>query len=359
MRQRRSSLIVVRTLASLALLILLPLDAVASLDVDRTLPAELPDELSASDWQSIRAAYEHHRHAVRPASGEHGRYQARNPSQRYLSTFDGHGVRITPDHGRWKWGLELAAWGADGALGEAAEIEATETKGPRTIYAYADGLEEWYVNRSNGLEHGFTVQQPPAGEAGSLRFELRVLGDLVPRVAADGLGASFVNEAGLAELNYGGLKVWDADGQMLPAEMEAAGARLALNVDTTGARYPITVDPLVQQAYLKASNTDSSDGFGVSVAISGDTVVVGADGEDSNATVVDGDQANNDASKAGAAYVFVRTAGGWSQQAYLKASNAESNDRFGASVAVSAATPWWWVRNSRTVTPKSSMAMRQ
>src|SRR5262249_39444615 len=96
--------------------------------------------------------------------------------------------------------------------------------------------------------------------------------------------------------------------------------------------------PIAQQAYLKASNTGAGDGFGISVAISGDTVVVGAHGEDSNATGVNGNQADNSASSSGAAYVFVRTGGVWSQQAYLKASNTGMNDRFGWSVAVSGDT---------------------
>jgi hypothetical protein len=56
-----------------------------------------------------------------------------------------------------------------------------------------------------------------------------------------------------------------------------------------------------QQAYLKASNTDAVDEFGYSVAISGDTVVVGAIGEDSNATGVDGNQSDNSVGSAGAA----------------------------------------------------------
>ena len=66
-----------------------------------------------------------------------------------------------------------------------------------------------------------------------------------------------------------------------------------------------------QQAYLKASNTDASDAFGISVAISGDTLVVAAYGEDSKATEVNGDQTDNSASQAGAAYVFVRTGVTW------------------------------------------------
>src|SRR5262249_59362196 len=60
-----------------------------------------------------------------------------------------------------------------------------------------------------------------------------------------------------------------------------------------------------------------------------DTVVVGAAGEASNATGVNGNQADNSAMGAGAAYVFVRDGTTWSQQAYLKASNTNAGDYFG------------------------------
>ena len=93
-----------------------------------------------------------------------------------------------------------------------------------------------------------------------------------------------------------------------------------------------------QQAYLKASNTGAGDAFGSSVAISGDTLVVGASDEDSNARVVDGSQTNSLAANSGAAYVFVRDGSTWRQQAYLKASNTDNNDRFGGSVAISGDT---------------------
>ena len=93
-----------------------------------------------------------------------------------------------------------------------------------------------------------------------------------------------------------------------------------------------------QQAYIKASNTGANDYFGLSVALSGDTLVVGAIWEDSNATGVNGNQNDNSALQAGAAYVFVRNGTNWSQQAYLKASNTGSGDSFGGSVAVSGDT---------------------
>jgi hypothetical protein len=100
-------------------------------------------------------------------------------------------------------------------------------------------------------------------------------------------------------------------------------------------------EPGAQEAYVKASNPDQDDIFGVSVALDGNTLVVGAPGESSAARGVDpgpAAEANDDATAAGAVYVFVRSAGTWSQQAYLKASNADAFDFFGMSVAVSGNT---------------------
>lgn len=92
---------------------------------------------------------------------------------------------------------------------------------------------------------------------------------------------------------------------------------------------------VVPTAYLKASNTDSNDYFGDSVAIDGDTLAVGAYREASAAKGINGDQEDNSAPDAGAVYVFVRDAGEWRQEAYLKASNAAAGDLFGRAVALS------------------------
>jgi hypothetical protein len=94
-------------------------------------------------------------------------------------------------------------------------------------------------------------------------------------------------------------------------------------------------DSWAQTAYLKASNTGSGDEFGSSVAIDGDTLAVGSRLEDSDATGTEGDQADDTAKDAGAVYVFVRSDGGWAQQAYLKASNTDNGDQFGTRVALS------------------------
>ncbi len=111
---------------------------------------------------------------------------------------------------------------------------------------------------------------------------------------------------------------------------------------SAGAAYVFSRDSggvWTQQAYVKASNTDAGDRFGQSVALSGDgnTLAMGADREDSAAIGVNGDQADNSAFGAGAAYVFTRDSGGvWTQQAYVKASNTDADDFFGGSAALSA-----------------------
>jgi len=89
-----------------------------------------------------------------------------------------------------------------------------------------------------------------------------------------------------------------------------------------------------QQAYIKASNTGTGDGFGRSVSLYGDTIVVGACGEASAATGINGDQSNNDAPASGAVYVFTRSGTTWSQQAYIKASNTGASDLFGWNISL-------------------------
>jgi trimeric autotransporter adhesin len=69
---------------------------------------------------------------------------------------------------------------------------------------------------------------------------------------------------------------------------------------------------------------------------SGTTLAVGATGEASASTAINGDQANNAAGGAGAVYIFTNNIVNWTQSAYIKAPNAEPSDAFGAAVALSA-----------------------
>ncbi|MEE9494165.1 MAG: cadherin-like beta sandwich domain-containing protein [Gammaproteobacteria bacterium] len=119
-------------------------------------------------------------------------------------------------------------------------------------------------------------------------------------------------------------------------------------------QFPLIVDPLeprviksgavyvftgnganwTQQAYIKASNPGADDRFSSSLALQGDTLVIGAPREDSNATGINSDELNNSAIDAGAVYVYKRNGATWTQNAYLKASNTQADARFGNSVTI-------------------------
>jgi hypothetical protein len=89
-------------------------------------------------------------------------------------------------------------------------------------------------------------------------------------------------------------------------------------------------------AYVKASNTGKDHQFGAAVALSGDgnTLAVGAVGENSTTKGING-RATGSAEYTGAVYVYTRSAAGWKQQAYIKASNTREGALFGNALALS------------------------
>jgi hypothetical protein len=157
--------------------------------------------------------------------------------------------------------------------------------------------------------------------------------------------------------NFGSSVVLSRDGNtMAVASYYEASAATGINGNQTdrsipeaGAVYVFTRTGATwsQQAYIKASNTGNAgagdslpegDQFGYSMALSadGNTLAVGAIGEDSNATGIEGNQADNSMNQSGAEYVFTRTGTTWAQQAYIKSTMTRPNVLFGYSSGLSA-----------------------
>lgn len=235
---------------------------------------KLPDGLSRSDWAGIQKAHSLERHRVAPLVGQAGVWQARNPGQAWRTYFDGRGFRVEPDTGAWTWGLELSRYGIADEQHEVGGEAQVTTDATRVSYAWGAELEEWFVNDTRGLEHGFTLRERPGSGTGPLTLDLTVRGGLQPVALPSGRSVTFVDARGMAVVTYAGLMVLDADGHELSARLEVEDTALKVVVADQGARYPVTIDPVAQQAYLKATNTGAGDEFGYSVAVSGDTVVV-------------------------------------------------------------------------------------
>ncbi len=148
-------------------------------------------------------------------------------------------------------------------------------------------------------------------------------------------------KAGLVQANasFGLAAAVSGDTVVVGAQLDGGTASEPTLV-FTGSAYVFVRDGSTwsQQARLKANEPGRGDIFGITADIAGSTIVVGAMSEDSRATGVNGNPADNSASGSGAAYVFVRQDSNWIQTAYLKASNTEAGDSFGSSVAISGTT---------------------
>ena len=190
-----------------------------------------------------------------------------------------------------------------------------------------EALTEWYRDTALGLEQGFTIHEAPPG-AGPLVLKFDLSTGLAGAANADGRGLSFTAPDGKI-LHYDHLAAWDADGTPLEAALIYFPNQIVLQVNNQEAVYPITIDPLIYiEQKVIASDGAAGDNFGWSVALSGDTALVGADYDD-----VVGANDNQ-----GSVYVFTRSGTVWSQQAKLTGSNGEAGDIFGNSVALSGDT---------------------
>lgn len=127
--------------------------------------------------------------------------------------------------------------------------------------------------------------------------------------------------------------------------IDGLGKKIAVGANTTGLMpansgrvYVYRLDNMMKwevNAVLQASNPDDGDGFGWSVAFSGDgeTLAIGAYHEDSAAAT---NPADNSLEDSGAVYIFTPIGGSWNQRAYLKAMSPSTQDLFGYQVALNA-----------------------
>jgi hypothetical protein len=89
-----------------------------------------------------------------------------------------------------------------------------------------------------------------------------------------------------------------------------------------------------EEAYIKANNSAAADGFGASVALSRDALLVGAPWQDGAKAGVNATRTSSGANDSGAAYLFVRAGNTWSEQVYFKADAPAAGDYFGSDVAI-------------------------
>jgi len=219
-------------------------------------------------------------------------YHAANRANGLRFYFTAEGLRVVSRKEKnptWNAGLELVA------LKRGEDYLRLPRDGKPSVnhgrIAFNRGLlTEWYENRSEGLEQGFTIEERIEG-SGELLLSLRVEGDVTPRLSEDHDTVQFLKPNKAPLFRYGGLKAKDAAGKDLDCRMSLDGNSLNIIVSDRDAVYPVTVDPLITAPGWWTESGQAGSMYGLSVASAGDVngdgypdVAVGAPGYDNGQT---------------------------------------------------------------------------
>ena len=317
-----------------------------------------------SNFQTIDAAAVRERSFSPNGSG----FVAKQPGLYAAELNAGGMVRLKTGHDGIGVKLQAAGFGAQRMHLKSPQVHLLQDNGnwPQVDYR-REGITETYVNGSGGLHHSFMINSAGPGRPW---VRLQLSGGIQVRSLSD---RAVEVKAGLRRFTYAGLEAWDSTGRNLPARMEASNNQISITVDDAGAKYPITIDPSWdQQQRFTGSDAVSGDRFGFSSAMSGSTAIIGASLKSSQAgaayvftqsagswteqqKLVAADPAGGDlfgasvavsgntavigaygkSSSQGAIYVFERNGSVWSQTQKLIADDGTAGDRFGFSVAIS------------------------
>ena len=227
-----------------------------------------------------------------------GGFAGSSPAQHLSASFARSGVLVRS--GAATVELRLLALGYGPTLAPLAQVAPT-AHANRVLYRRS-GLDEWYANGPLGLEQGFTVSRAPSRHIdGPLTLSMLLSGNGTASLSKGGQDV-VISRAGRAVLRYTGLRATDAGGRTLHSRLQLDREQLMLRVDAAGARYPLRIDPMIQQGEkLTGSGATGTGRFGYSVALSGDgnTALIGA---------------RYGSPDAGAAWVFTRSGSTWTQQ---------------------------------------------
>jgi Bacterial Ig domain len=187
----------------------------------------------------------------------------------------------------------------------------------RIVQTLGHGVEAWYINTPFGIEQGFVLSRSPGGDDASIMLALG--GTLLPyRHGSDLRFSAFLDPK--RALSYSRFIAYDADHRRLPARMALAGKKLTLSVDARGARYPLTLDPLLSTDPVLLTTSEGVAPHQIATSGDGSVVAVGAP----------------EAHTAGVVYVFTKSGTKWGNVVTLPNPDTVHQTQFGFSVGISA-----------------------
>ncbi len=291
-----------------------------------------PGGLEETTLRELRTHIQTLEYEFTPEDG--GRWGAPNRAQGLRTLVTPEGIEIrerraeTPG-AKTPWTLRLRTKG----FGRGEEIHPVgigtlAAEGCRASIEFA-GLTEWLINDERGIEQGWTVASPPAGEAGDpLCVELTLEGDLALRIDAAARGGVLVDAGGTTRARYTGLRAWDRNDRELEARLVSNARGIAIEIDDRLAAYPVTIDPIISGPAWTWESDQALAQVGISVACAGDV-----NGDGYSDIICGAHRYDNGETDEGRVFAFYGSAAGF---AYTYDWSAESNQEqaeFGTEVA--------------------------
>lgn len=313
--------------------------------------------------------------------------EAPNLHQSLQVTFDDDGTTSVRQYNQpWAWYIQLEQYGHSTAT-TLVDAPSLTRQNNSVIYQWDSLLQEQIVLQGTQVSQTFRLQTSPAG-LGLLHLNLLVDSSFRPSFSQGKI--FFTDNQNKQVLSYSSILLKDAANATFVPTIGLYNKRISIMFNDAGAQYPLQIEMQLALIDQSSATANSGDWFGVSLAADDDTLVVGATGEDSNgllhyngrmsdsgaaytyrrgdqgwqldgvlkldypglgdafgsAIAISGDtivvgapfrdsvSSQGALSDMGAAYVFEHSGGGWSQTAELVSADARNNDLFGSAVAI-------------------------
>lgn len=303
-----------------------------SLGLSQTSDVQLPENVSGNWWSEVQKDIEQREYHF--SSEDQITYRAPNRANDIVAFVQPGNFEMQPrldSLGDWKASIRLEGFYADGIKlyspepSNQVKINAGDN---RVVFDYPYFQEE-YINNKEGVRQNFILKHGPT-DINKIEVRLNITG-LIPNKVHDSEIHLCQRQQGKLETQiiYKDLNCWDANNQKISAHFEVSKNEVRILLEnTSGFKYPITIDPISTSSSTTLESNQASALLGWSVSSAGDV-----NGDGYGDVIIGAPDYDNGQSNEGVVFLYLGSATGVSSSSAQTIQRNISGAEFGWSVA--------------------------